>query len=340
MSLDGRWVVTVCPTELGKAIVQVWDVQTELSLFEPISFDISVQSKGFGPDGTTVRLLSRTGIHLWHCKTGRIFKPQLGEKKTSPSETISLSPDGNKLLTDSATSSTSIQIWEIPTGRLLATLAVPWVDGYTGQFIPDSLRVLIRTTTGHLQIWDIAGRLLSDISNPPAVVGSAKFSQIGDWVVASYQNKTMRIWDGHTGLPVTEPIRYGGAPWLSGEFSSESRSILVKSPENLVDNPSASSGHTLVLWEIRWGSPISEMAFPDGSLRDQPVLPEWVSASTIPAITNSLIPNWLPDMAEGVAGLRFTQQRDPEAIPWKTRLTLKERVLGSADDTLYKRWAE
>ncbi len=339
ISPDGRWVVTLSSTALGKTIVQVWDVDTGLSRFEPISFDIFVQSKGFGVDGTTVRLLSRTGLHLWNCLTGSIFKPRLGEEDTSPIKTISLSPHGEKLLTDSATSSTSIQIWQIPTGRLLATLPVPWADGYTGQFSPDSLRVLIRTATGQMQIWDVAGRLLGEISNPPAVVSSSQFSPNGNWVLASYQNSTTRIWDGYTGVAISEPIRFE-APWMGGEFSPDGRRILARSSEKRVDNHTAPTSYKLVLWEIRWGSPTGETYHPENSLHDQPVPPEWLSESTLPSITNSPIPGWLPDMAEGVVGQRFNEQRDLEAISVQTRLNLRERVLGTADNTVYRQWAE
>jgi hypothetical protein len=51
-------------------------------------------------------------------------------------------------------------------------------------------------------------------------------------------------------------------------------------------------------------------------------------------------PEWLPSLAEGVAGLRYTTDGTEQSVPAGEFLALKDKLLRSADTDSWTRWAK
>jgi hypothetical protein len=87
---------------------------------------------------------------------------------------------------------------------------------------------------------------LSDSLKHEDVVWFAEFSPDGGYVVTASKDKTARVWDARTGLPLTEPLKHNGNV-SSACFSPDGLRVVT-----------ASSDNTARVWDARTGQPLTQ----------------------------------------------------------------------------------
>jgi WD40 repeat protein len=127
---------------------------------------------------------------------------------------IALSPDGKYLLTagfnqfTGRTEDHCPHVWEIPSGRRVASLAgheANWVAFHGGAFSPDSRRVVTVANDRTARIWEAAsGKELASLRGHRQPVRAVAFSPDGRRLVTASDDHTARVWDAATGEEAKE----------------------------------------------------------------------------------------------------------------------------------------
>jgi WD40 repeat protein len=155
--------------------------------------------------------------------------------------------------------------------------------------------------------------------------------------LATAAGGSAQVWDTASGRAVTTPLRHGGFV-RAVQFSPDGRKLL-----------SASEDGTARLWDPETGHPVSEPMrhgarvmnaefSPDGSRvvtfsSDKGVRIWEVAQAPLP------VPDWLPALAEAVAGQRMDEQEVSEVLPVEALYRLKQTLSTSTASEYYGRWA-
>jgi WD40 repeat protein len=239
--------------------------------------------------------------------TARVWEPRTGEPLTDPLrhqtrlKWVEFSPDDRFILT--ASEDALARIWDARNGTLVRELSH---DGelLSAHFSSDGTRVLTASSGLTATIWDMhTGKLLGTL--PHAIgVRSALFSPNGQLIVtASGRTGELRLWDATNFRPLTEPFGEGECI----DFSPDGQRLI---------GASAASGYVEIR-DARTGQRLSDrlqhvesnrfLSFsPDGRfiITDAG---DGVRIWEAPAASMP-VPEWLPDLAEALAGQRLNQQ--------------------------------
>jgi WD40 repeat protein len=242
----------------------------------------------FAPDG---RLMVSSGGdspgRIWDVKTGR---PIAGLPREGWAPTVvAIALNGKRLLTavnlmrdegwntarslKELTVATTARLWELPSGRLQATLKhQDWVSA--AGFSPDNRLLATGTTDGAIFLWEVVrperGERLSGSSSAPqtgpdTAVRALAFTPDGQTLVTTGEDGIARLWDvsqrrlrailtGHSGMIFTLALSPDGQLLATGGSDGMVRLWAVSSG-NLT---AVRSGHT--------GSVVSLNFSPDGAL--------------------------------------------------------------------------
>jgi WD40 repeat protein len=189
---------------LGGDVV-VWDIigGRELRSFRNVRSSPSV---AFIPGGQTLATTDGGQVALLSVATGAqrgIFRGPEGRAVTS----LAVSRDGKTLAAgmyrDSGGLSSNIQLWQLATGREVATLS-----GHAGHvpsvaFAPDSKTLASGSWDGTVKLWDAAiGRELFTFGQQRASpVNAVAFSPDGKTLAAGCKDGRIRLWDVAAVLP-------------------------------------------------------------------------------------------------------------------------------------------
>ncbi len=157
--------------------VKLWEVATESEITTLINEDL-VSSVAFSPNGELVAIASNN-IKLWHVATGdyvRILETNLGRVNF-----VAFSPDGQLLA--SGNENGSIKLWQVATGREIATLhqARGYMESvFSLSFSPDGQILASGSEDTALRLWNIATcKRLDIISDGKSEVNAIAFSPDG-----------------------------------------------------------------------------------------------------------------------------------------------------------------
>ncbi len=200
-SSDGRLVLAASQEET-RLKVQLWNTETNVlntTKFELKDIMIDVT---FSPDGKSVLMRLRDGLHLLDTVTGK----ELWQQETLDSVyTINFSPDGKSILIRRRY---GLELYDAMTGNeLWRQEKVAFVYGET--FSPDGKSVLMRLRDGLHLLDAMTGNELWRQENAP-YEDRATFSPDGKSVLTKRRDGTLQLWDATTGMPMLEPIIIGG----------------------------------------------------------------------------------------------------------------------------------
>jgi WD40 repeat protein/serine/threonine protein kinase/Flp pilus assembly protein TadD len=195
-------------TRAGKSSVQLWSALTGQPLGSALKLDGWIYSAWFSPDGQLVFTQGLREVRTWVAATGQ----PLATIAIEPDEnlqTLSKSPDGNRLLTVSGPGNLlvcrTVQVWDTRTGRRCGRPIVHRGGVPEASFSPDSQRVVTASFDWTARVWDAATGLAL---TPPMQHRSqveAGFSSDGRHVLTRDVDG-LRIWDAATGEQLSPPI--------------------------------------------------------------------------------------------------------------------------------------
>jgi WD40 repeat protein/serine/threonine protein kinase len=99
-------------------------------------------------------------------------------------------------------------------------------------------------------------------------VACAQFSPDAKRIVTASADKTARVWDAQTGLPLTEPLKHDGTV-SSAEFSPEGNRVVT-----------ASADKTARVWDAQTGQPLTEPLKHGGTVSSAQFSPEGTRIAT------------------------------------------------------------
>jgi RNA polymerase sigma factor (sigma-70 family) len=234
---------------------KIWDVATATERRHLKGGAGQVHMVTFSPDGQTLAMACRAQTaKLWDVATGQEktdFKPpfDLGAF-------VTFSRDG-KLLASSTNN--NLKLWEMPTGRELATL-----QGHTdrvnpgSKFSPDGTLLATGSYDTTVRVWDVARRQERFVlRGHTACVPCLSFSPDGKRLASASWDKTVKIWDlttgtermtlpGHTAEVASVVFAPDGSFLVSGSFDKTVKIWDAATGQELT----TLTGHSNMVWRV------------------------------------------------------------------------------------------
>jgi WD40 repeat protein len=192
-------------TAANDRTVRVWDARDGRELYQ---FETPVEATGpvlISPNGRLVAIRGTPGYstRVWNLETKREV---VLEDRFQDALLARFSPNSELLVTVRAFPDTTMRLWDVTTGKLIATMR-----GHTNQvthllFSPDSSRIVTASMDRSVRVWDAtrerAGReseSLVVLRGHTGWVEHATFSPDGSRVASCSHDRTVRYWDANTG---------------------------------------------------------------------------------------------------------------------------------------------
>jgi WD40 repeat protein len=328
ISPDGRRV-GAC----GGDQAAVWDANTGARLYPAIEMS-SPDYVEFSHDSRWFLLRSsHARVKIFETETGRQIGPTL--TNSSRGVTTAFNPDSRSLVV--GTDSGAIEFWSLPEGQRLERAARHKDVVWTASFNQGGKLLLTASRDRTAALWDAhAGTLVREFRHEQQVY-SAAFSPDGTRIVTGDASRKAHVWDVQTGQRLFSLPAHPGGVWY-GEFSSDGRVLLTGDDAGNTRLWEASSGLPLSGW-IHNGRSLRSTCFsPDGrmalSAAENGTLRLWpVVLAPLPA------PDWLPELAEALAGHRLRDDGSPEPVPAERWQALSPSLSSLKGDDFYARWA-
>jgi eukaryotic-like serine/threonine-protein kinase len=331
-SPDERWVMTA--SEDGTA--RVWDALTGSPVGAPLRHRASVHRAQFSPDGRWVvtASLDKTA-QVWDARNGELVtRPLVHAAKISSAR---FSPDSRRVVT--ASDDGTARVWSATTGEPL-TMPMSHKDVVTdARFAPDGRTLVTVSLDKTARVWDAGtGKPLSEpvLHNGP-LQSRFDFSPDGTRVATCAKNNA-RVWNIHTGRPFTEPLTHTEII-RSVRFSPDGGRVVT-----------ASADRTARVWDAETGLPLSEKLLHEGNAHYAEFSADglWVvtaagdGTARLWEVSRSSqpTPGWLPDLAEALAGQKFTSEEMSDSVSSEKILRLREVIRQATNTDGFTQWAK
>ena len=165
---------------------------------------------------------------------------------------------------------------------------------------------------------------------------SVTFSPDGSRL-ATAAGSSAQVWDTASGRAVTTPLRHGGLV-RAVQFSPDGRKLLSASEDGIARLWDPETGHP-VSEPMRHGARVTNAEFsPDGSRvvtfsSDKAVRIWEVTQAPLP------VPDWLPALAEAVAGQHINEKDVAEVLSVEVLYRLRQTLSANTASDYYGRWA-
>jgi WD40 repeat protein len=326
--------------------VRIWDALTLEPLTESFGQvlnhdDPYVHSVRFSPDGKSIVTSSGDkAATISDAESGQmIAKPMQHERQVHYEDAVldaRFSPDGKKIV--SASGDGTVRVWDALTGEPLTELLHHGARVNHADFSPDGTRIVSASVDETSRIWDaISGKELFRLRHENNVVG-AEFSRDGSRVLTASVDTTARLWDARTGQALGDPLKHKG-PLNSARFSPDGERVIT-----------ASADHTARIWSGRTGQPLSDAFTYNDIVTSAEFGPDGLQVVVTSADDRADIwdvpraplplPDWMPGLAELLAGQRFNEHGEVEYEFESGLLKLKEALSRQPMQDFYAVWAK
>jgi WD40 repeat protein len=136
------------------------------------------------------------------------------------------SPSGDRIFSTSGVGTNSqMRLWDTRNGAPLGSLVQLEDEAWFGQWSPDGTRIATAAQTGAV-IWDAqTGRpLCAPLRHRSGSLVHCAFSPNGEVLATAAGDRTVRLWNGHTGEAIGEPLLHSDTP-LKITFRSDGRRV-------------------------------------------------------------------------------------------------------------------
>ncbi|HWN95839.1 MAG TPA: hypothetical protein VNT99_12455, partial [Methylomirabilota bacterium] len=309
----------------------------------------------FSPDGWRIVTASREGVaRIWDTRTAR----PIGAPMVHPSaiNRVCFNPDGSHVL--SASDDGTTQLWSATDGHSLAqTFAAPQPVS-SASFSADGRMIVSVAEHGAAGVFSILGgnaaqsfRTQTPLSREavfsadqlPAAELTAFLSGRGDealdvsadqqWVATGSRDHSARLWNRQTKRLAAEPLPHDAAVNCV-RFSGDGTLLVTSTVERKLRVWSVPSGRPLTDW-LTCEESISQVAF---SADNALVITAEGEVWKFHPMTDAK-PEWLPALAEAIAGLRYLSGRLLEPVPPAALNGLRLSLRSSADTNWITIWA-
>jgi WD40 repeat protein len=328
-SPDGHWIVT--GSYDGGA--RVWDAHASQVILR-VRHPGAVLSAQFDHDGRRILTASsdRTAA-VWAADSGR---PLLVLRHPRQLRYAEFSSDARLILTLCADE--QVRVWDGAQGKPLAAWSPHAAEVTTAHFSPDGTRVVTGSRDFTARIWATAtgGALTGPLAHR-GVVLSACFSPDGTRVLTASEDNSALLWNAADGKPVAEVLMHGAAV-RSARFSPDGRRVVT-----------ASDDQTARLWDALTGHPLSSPWPHSSKVVDAAFSPDgkWIATASGRAVwvwpvaqPGSVAPEWLPELAEAVGGLRLVAALSTESVPPAKFIELRRRFGSIASASAEAGWLD
>ncbi len=216
---SSRWLLT----SSRDGATNLWDLdQASRVPAVSVAIDSDKILPILGPKGRWLAFTQAVGAVLWDLHAGKryAFPGQV--------RMVEISPDGRRLLTDTPE---SLRFWDL-TARDPSAQPLFEHSGGTSftllKFSPEGDRLAAGRNDGNVQIWDVAGEVITPISmlseQHGELVDDLDFSADGRWLVSHSADRTV-LWNLKTGGPPDHIKPYGGI--ADAAFSAGGRELVT-----------------------------------------------------------------------------------------------------------------
>ncbi|MEI8078942.1 MAG: WD40 repeat domain-containing protein, partial [bacterium] len=301
----------------------------------------------FSRDGQRVAVAAADSVFVCDTSTGRLVAGPLecpGDWLVFKHEIyrVRFSPDGTRLVT--ACHDLHALVWDIASGHVLANF-LHVAPVFSAEFSPDGSAVLTASFDQSAWVWHLTNTATATatakafrVFRHPDQLSEARFSPDGRQVVAACTNGTAIVWDIATAARLAEPLTH--RRFVHGaEFDRSGTRILTRSGDG-----------TFRLWQARTGLPLGEPFDVGAKPLAIATTPDW---TTFAACTGGRevrvweepplplpVPDWLPELAEAIAGKRLNTTNNAEqAVPAPALPALQARLSALSPTNAWNRWA-
>jgi tricorn protease-like protein len=199
LSPNGKTVATGC----SAGIVRLWDVETKRVVTKWNSRDTNIWSVCWSADGERVVCGSEDGmVRMWEVESG---KTVLGPIQTGHDHVYATiySPDTTKIATGGQN---GIKIYDAKTGKLLSTVEHKervWSLAWTS----DQKKLISGSGLGSVRIFNTTTwQQIAILQGPEGAIRTISLSRSDRLLASASYDKTARLWNLDTNLPVGPPL--------------------------------------------------------------------------------------------------------------------------------------
>lgn len=247
---------------------------------------------------------------------------------------VRFSPDGNRLA--AACYDLHTRVWELPGGRMLGDLPH---NGpvYSVEFSPDNNFIVTAAEEPGATLWS-----MTNLASPTRVFPmdapalDASFSANSRMIVVSATDGKARLWDVETGSRLGEPLAH--SLWANAVWLRPDDSVVTRGWDD-----------TFRVWEAPGGLPLSERRMFGARPAGLTSSADWTRFATWTGSPEVLLwndwhlptpaPDWLPELAEAIAGRRLKTDQSEEPVGYDTLRTLQAKLAGLPTTNSWNRWA-
>jgi len=299
--------------------------------------DGEILDVAFSPDGGRLASASSSGtVVLWEPNTGS--RQGSAPLHQGPVLSLQFSPDGRLLLT--ASTDGLARLVTVPELETRFVLRGHQLGLAAAEFSPDGRRIVTASKDFTARLWDAAtGRALGDPIRHRAPLTFVHFSPDGEKVLTGCADGTAGIWSSADGKLLTPLLRQAGT-LADGGFSSDGRFIVTAAVNGVARLWDPTSGQMLDNLS-KHSQRLTAARFDPGNRwlltasRDRSA---WITRLQV---LPERFPEWLPLLAESVAGQRLDDERAFHQVTTEEVLEVRaklEQIEGNRPMRTWLRW--